>query len=219
MMDQLPLFPLNTVLFPGMPLYLHIFEERYKQMISGCLETGKGFGVVLIRRGLEALGPLADPHRVGCTAKIKDVQHLEDGRMNLVAMGQDRFRVLSLDRELHPYLTGEVEPFPLLQHDPGRIEAEAQRLREGILHYLDILNDAGVAEVDGSLLPEAPVALAYTAAAVIQAPSDRKQELLEAEDAGDLIAQIMQMVRRETALLQPLLARQEGEEGGPFSKN
>jgi Lon protease-like protein len=218
-MEQLPLFPLNTVLFPGMPLYLHIFEERYKQMINRCLETGSPFGVLLIRRGVEALGPLADPHRVGCTAKIQDVQRLDDGRMNLLAMGQERFRVVSLDSEQLPYLTGEIEPFPLRQADSQRIAAEARRLREGILHYLDILNQSGAAEVDGSLLPEAPVALAYAAASVLQAPPDRKQELLEAREAADLIAQILQMVRRETALLQPLLAKQEGEEGETFSKN
>ena len=62
-MLELPLFPLNTVLFPGMPLNLHIFEERYKRMMQACIESSKPFGVVLIKQGLEAHGPLADPFR------------------------------------------------------------------------------------------------------------------------------------------------------------
>ena len=86
-MFELPLFPLNTVLFPGMPLPLHIFEDRYKQMINNCLEEKEPFGVVLIRNGKEALGPLAQPHSIGCTARIVEVQKLSDGRMNITSVG------------------------------------------------------------------------------------------------------------------------------------
>jgi uncharacterized protein len=96
---DLPLFPLNTVLFPGMPLTLHIFEERYKLMIERCLEHRQPFGVVLIRYGKEALGSLADPHRIGCTARILDVQPLSEGRMNISALGQKRFRILELSHK------------------------------------------------------------------------------------------------------------------------
>ena len=60
-MQEIPLFPLNTVLFPNAPLRLHIFEERYKRMVNDCLAEKQPFGVVLIRHGLEALGPLAEP--------------------------------------------------------------------------------------------------------------------------------------------------------------
>jgi len=69
-MFELPLFPLNTVLYPGTPLYLHIFEPRYQRMINLCLNEHRPFGVVLIRHGQEALGPLAEPYRIGCTADI-----------------------------------------------------------------------------------------------------------------------------------------------------
>ena len=87
-MFELRLFPLNTVLFPKMPLPLHIFEERYKLMITECMEADEPFGVVLIEEGSKAFGPLAQPHAVGCTARVVQVESLEDGRMNIITIGQ-----------------------------------------------------------------------------------------------------------------------------------
>lgn len=86
-MYELPLFPLNTVLFPGTPIQLHIFEDRYLKMINRCIEEHKPFGVVLIEEGSEAFGPLAKPYRIGCTALIAKVEKLEDGRINITAVG------------------------------------------------------------------------------------------------------------------------------------
>src|SRR3990172_3261195 len=106
-MERLPLFPLRTVLFPGMPLPLRIFEERYRLMIGRCLEQRAPFGVVLIRSGEEVGGP-AEPYDVGTTARIVRVQRLEDGRMNLVALGERRFRIVHLDRS-EPHLSGDVD--------------------------------------------------------------------------------------------------------------
>ena len=111
-MFDLALFPLNTVLFPGMPLQLHIFEPRYQTMIRHCLDHQQPFGVVLIHQGLEAYGPLAKPVQMGCAARIINTTPLEDGRMNLTAVGDERFRILKLNYDL-PYLVGEVESVPL----------------------------------------------------------------------------------------------------------
>src|SRR6185503_19425073 len=101
---ELRLFPLNTVLFPGMRMPLHIFEERYRLMIRECIEQDAPFGVLLIREG-EETGGSAVPHGVGTTARITQVEYLDDGRMNIFTIGQERFRLseLSTDRE---YLTG-----------------------------------------------------------------------------------------------------------------
>jgi Lon protease-like protein len=95
-MFELPLFPLNTVLFPGMPLPLRIFEERYKLMIRFCIENNQPFGVVLIRQGLEALGRLAEPYEIGCTARIIEVEPLAKGQMNISTLGEKRFRICQL---------------------------------------------------------------------------------------------------------------------------
>jgi len=95
-----------VVLFPGATLPLHIFEERYKLLIGRCLEEKLPFGVVLIRKGNE-VGEPAEPFDVGCTAHILRVQHLQEGRMNLLCRGGKRFRVETTTQEA-PYLTGEV---------------------------------------------------------------------------------------------------------------
>lgn len=105
---ELPLFPLNSVLFPGATLPLHIFEERYRLMIGRCLQSGSPFGVLLIRSGNE-VGEATEPFEVGTTARIVRVQHLDDGRMNLVCLGERRFRLLRKLRDT-PYLVGEAEP-------------------------------------------------------------------------------------------------------------
>ncbi len=105
---ELPLFPLNSVLFPGATLPLHIFEERYKQMVNRCLESESPFGVLLIRSGSE-VGEATEPFEIGTTARIVRVQQLEEGRMNLVCLGEARFRLSRKVTET-PYLVGEVEP-------------------------------------------------------------------------------------------------------------
>ncbi|MFL5806657.1 MAG: LON peptidase substrate-binding domain-containing protein, partial [Roseiflexaceae bacterium] len=89
---KLPLFPLDMVLFPGAPITLRIFEERYRLMIGRCLEQSGPFGVVLIREGPE-VGGEAIPHSVGTTAVISDSVRLDDERYYLTAVGQRRFRV------------------------------------------------------------------------------------------------------------------------------
>lgn len=104
---RLPLFPLNTVLFPGATLPLQIFEERYKQMIRECLEGQQPFGVLLIRSGSEVGSP-AVPFEVGTTAHILQVQHLAEGRLNLICVGGQRFR-LHRTVQMEPYPVGEVE--------------------------------------------------------------------------------------------------------------
>src|SRR3972149_199403 len=104
---ELPLFSLNSVLFPGAAIPLHIFEERYKQMVKLCLKGNSPFGVLLIRSGNE-VGEVAEPFEVGTTARIVRVQHLDEGRMNVVCLGEQRFRLSRKVRET-PYLMGEVE--------------------------------------------------------------------------------------------------------------
>jgi Lon protease-like protein len=104
---EIPLFPLNTVLFPGATLPLHIFEDRYKEMITACIDERRPFGVLLIRKGFE-VGDLAEPFEVGTTAHIARVDELEEGKLNLLCLGGKRFRTLKVTNN-DPYLTGEVE--------------------------------------------------------------------------------------------------------------
>lgn len=217
-MYELPLFPLNTVLFPGTPLQLHIFEERYKQMMGECIAQEKPFGVVLIRRGVEALGVLADPHRIGCSAKIIDVQRLDNGHLNITAIGKDRFRILTLDSQSQPYLLGMVDNYPIMEQAPETLQPLAERLLARLDRYLRLLVDAGMIELDPSHLPGNPLLLAYLAAALLQVPPIQKQQLLSIHDAQSLMDRLTNIYNREVALARRLLT-DSGSQQGLFSLN
>lgn len=216
-MFKLPLFPLNTVLFPGMPLVLHIFEDRYKLMIGKCIQERQPFGVVLIRQGVEALGPAAEPHPVGCTALIRQVQRLEQGRMNISAVGRSRFRVVSFEYDL-PYLVGNVETYPLASQQSEEQAAAARRLRPWVALYMETLSQVEGVDLDPENLPEEPVDLAYLAATVLQVPAGMKQGLLATEQATALLNEIRGLYRQEVAFLKNMLARNV-EDPNPFSLN
>lgn len=224
-MFELPLFPLNTVLFPGMPLVLHIFEDRYKIMIGKCLQEQRPFGAVLIRQGAEALGPLPEPNTIGCTAFISQVERLQQGRMNIGAIGQRRFRIVSLDRDL-PYLRGQVEHYPLLEDDPSAEGSLAERLRPWVVRYLDHLSRLGNETLPVENLPEEPVLLAYAAAALLQISTVQKQELLSIEKATTLLTELRTYYRSEIAIIKaigqlpgPEMDKDPSRDQSPFSLN
>jgi Lon protease-like protein len=217
-MYEIPLFPLNTVLFPYTPLRLFIFEERYKRMIQNCLEKDEAFGVVLIRRGAEAMGPLAEPYPIGTSAKISEVQRLKDGRMNIIANGQERFRILSLDKEALPYLVGQVAPYPLRADDPAQLADAGNRLRYWVHRYLRLLEQAGNTQLDLNQIPQDAVRLAYMAASLVQIPTQQKQQLLTISESGTLLEEVRAIYRREVVLLKTMLDTQV-QENGAFSMN
>jgi Lon protease-like protein len=217
-MHELPLFPLNTVLFPYTPLRLFIFEERYKRMIQNCLDKDQAFGVVLIRRGAEAMGPLAEPFPIGTSAKISEVQRLKDGRMNIVANGQERFRILSLDKEALPYLIGQVAPYPLRTDNPDLLVTSGNRLTYWVHRYLRLLEQAGNTQLDLDQIPQDAIRLAYMAASLVQIPTQQKQQILTISESGILLEQVRAIYRREVVLLKTMLANQV-KENGAFSMN
>jgi Lon protease-like protein len=218
-MYELPLFPLNTVLFPGAPMQLHIFEDRYKEMIDLCVSEQSPFGVVLIREGLEALGPLAEPYEVGCSARILNVQRLDQGRMNIVVLGQERFKIISTDRESRPYLMGVVESFPIQTLDLDSAAALAARLYPQVERFIRKLVEAGGMKYNLERLPDDPAALAYMAAAMLQISPTKKQALLVSDEVGELLSQLRGLYRRELALLEITLKPGQDLMQGGFSSN
>ncbi len=218
-MMTLPLFPLNTVLFPGMPLKLHIFEERYKLMINECIDQQKPFGVVLIETGDEALGALAHPHMIGTTAHITQVQRLPFGRMNILAIGKDRFRINSLSNE-RSFLTAEVDFIPLVLDDMAMLKRNERALRPLFNRYLAALSEAGL-QLEESDLPEETLALAYLAAVVLQTDNASKQQMLESVNTTQFLQRLLTEYRREVAMLDVLLtsSAETSEQQGPFSVN
>ncbi len=216
---DLPLFPLNTVLFPGMPLHLHIFEERYKQMIDLCIQESQPFGVVLIRKGMEAMGPLAESHATGTMARIVQVEKLGQGRMNILTVGTDRFRVLKFDSSLKPYLVSSVEPFPLESQDEEGLALAGASLRVHLLGYLENLAKISDIVFDPRQIPLEPVELCYLCAIALQIPEASKQEILEVPGAPDLIEFLQACLRREQALMNVLSERHKMKAIGSFSSN
>lgn len=218
-MYDLPLFPLNTVLFPGTPLQLHIFEERYKQMIGICLEERRSFGVVLIRQGSEAGDALAEPHTIGCSAQIIHVQHLSQGRLNIVSMGQGRFRIHSIDKETYPYLMGKVENLPLRNPNPEIVDGLAHELRPRVENFIQALVKAGNGDFNVQQLPEDSISLAYMSAALLHSPPAQKQQILAIDQAEILLASLRSAFQKENSLLKAILNEVSILQSGGFSRN
>jgi Lon protease-like protein len=216
-MYDLPIFPLNTVLFPGMPLKLHIFEERYKLMISRCYQSGQPFGVALIKSGQE-VGGRGEPFLVGCTAVISEMEPLPGGRMNIVAVGRERFVAHSFKYD-QPYLVAEVETLALSNAESAILNTSSRSLRPWVQRYLQTLADASETKFDIQQLPEDPLQLAYLASFLLNIPIEQKQNLLNIENADEFIRDLRIIYRREVTLLDAMLAPETAEDAGVFSVN
>lgn len=209
---QLRLFPLNTVLFPGAVLNLHVFEERYRKMIAECLDTGEAFGVVLLRDGEEAGDPDAVPHDVGTTAEISEVTPLPAGRYYISTTGGRRFRIDRIvNRE--PYLTAEVT---FLDDEPAADEdARASELTHRVLgefrEYVKLLVafSGNLGHVD---VPHDPVDASYAVGDALQVADSLKQRLLEARTAEARLATELGFLRRLLPQLRSLLERKKAQE-------
>ena len=200
----LPLFPLNTVLFPGVPVFLHIFEERYKEMINDCIARREPFGVVLIEKG-EETGESAEPHEIGCSAEIIQVERLDDGRMNIVAVGRDRFRILSTNVE-RAYLQGQVENLEVrVKASKMTLETARADLQELLTEYVNMLREISEVRVNWEELPTDPLELGYLAAYVLQVTPQQKQELLDKTEVLPMLNALRHAYKLETRLMTSLV--------------
>jgi uncharacterized protein len=222
MTDRLPLFPLGTVLFPGMLLPLHIFEDRYKQLMRDLLDgpEPRRFGVIAIKKGRETgVEGVSSLYEVGCAATVRENEENEDGGFEVVTVGTQRFRLEALD-DSRAYLQGEVE---FLEDDAGDSAAAgraAHLVAEAFQAYLDVLTARGLAQVSVPELPEEPVLLSYLVAAsmIIDLP-DRQALLAEPDSLSRLTAERALLVR-ETTMLQTLTARPAPDlRYAPYSPN
>jgi len=226
---RLPLFPLNSVLFPGLVLPLNIFEERYRAMMRDLLKTPEDeprrFAVVAIRDGHEVaesapgmpdptalpeLGPAAgfgpDPaksfHSTGCVADAATIREREDGTFEVLATGTTRARLVSVDAS-GPFLTADLEELP---EDPGD---EAGALAEGVLRafrqYQKRLAGARERSLStGADLPDEPSVVSYLVAAAMMLDTPTKQRLLQAPDTASRLRDELKLLRSETAIIRSL---------------
>ncbi len=137
---EIPLFPLHTVLCPGIVLPLHVFEERYRAMTQHCLETGEPFGVVLIRDGREVgTHQVATLAGVGAFAEIREAGRYPDGRFDLLAAATGRFVIEDVDAQREPYLVATVSPLVDEVGDEPRAERLAAAAIRRFVRYLDLM--------------------------------------------------------------------------------
>jgi Lon protease-like protein len=188
-----------------MALPLHIFEPRYRRMVHACLQDQSPFGVVLIRSGREVGGPVV-PYNVGTLARIRRVEHLPDGRMNIEAVGEERFRLLQLFAAHDEVHTGSLTSFPLAGNEAPAARAAGNALSPWLAQYLDLLGQSARTHFADKPLPTDPASLAFFAAVIAQIPSSEKQALLSVENAVDLLRIERALYRREISLLRAMLA-------------
>ncbi|MER5939766.1 LON peptidase substrate-binding domain-containing protein [Streptomyces sp. NPDC001928] len=226
---RLPLFPLNSVLFPGLVLPLNVFEERYRAMMRELLKTPeeepRRFAVVTIRDGHEVAqsapgmpdptalperGPTAgfgpDPvkafHGVGCVADAATIREREDGTFEVLATGTTRVRLVSVDAS-GPFLTAELEELP---EEPGD---EAGALAEGVLRAFRQYQKrlAGARERSLSTtteLPDQPSVVSYLVAAAMMLDTPTKQRLLQSPDTASRLRDELKLLRTETSIIRSL---------------
>lgn len=200
--ERLPLFPLGTVLYPGMTLPLHIFEPRYREMVGLRIDDDPMFGVVLIRAGNE-VGDEPEIHDIGTSASLLGMVRFDDGRYNLALSGSRRFRVQDCDWEAG-YLTGTIEwiddevPMPVQDEGLGLLR---NAVVEAFDAYLEAIEQTVGAQIERSELAGGPLETGYEICSMTPLSNLERQHLLEMPTADALLRSLLAILRRERALL------------------
>lgn len=206
---EIPLFPLNVVLFPGMVLPLHIFEPRYRQMIGECSQEDKPFGIVLAQPTSVPMQEV--PYTIGTMAEIRELDRLEDGRFTLIALGTRRFRILSQHRK-KPYLSGFVEVYEDTKEPVEEVTRYAQQAHALFYNYLELLLEAtGQRELQAAL-PELAEDLSYFIAYFLDIADEQKQQFLEMTSTQLRLQEEITILRREVPFVRQMLMKKTAAE-------
>lgn len=199
MTERLPLFPLNTVLFPGVSVPLHVFEDRYRALVHRLLRiedpADRLFGAVAIREGYE-VGDRGGQslHRIGCVLQLTDVESHPDGTFDIVAVGRTKLRLESLETD-GSYLAGMVD---VLADETESVSPElARRARELFDTYREVLSELRGEHVLEGDLPQDPTYLSWSLAATCLLTMRDRQALLEAESASIRLGMLIELLREE----------------------
>ena len=205
--ETLPLFPLGTVLLPGASLPLHIFEPRYRQLtvdlVTGAVPS-RSLGVIAVKQGLDSAEEI---HEIGCTAVLREVRRLPDGRFDILTRGEKRFRLLDIDERKAPYLIGSVEWVPDANppaEEVMLVPVLARAAREAHRRYGEVAWQHGewtepAADVDAAALP-------HLLAADCLLPLEDRQALLESCEPVQRLRLVRRLLIREAAFLRTLRA-------------
>jgi ATP-dependent Lon protease len=201
---EIPLFPLqNLVLFPNIVVPLHIFEDRYKLMINSCIDTDTAFGLVLLRAGAEEEND-ETIHRVGVTAKVIEVERLDDGRMNILCEGETRFRIFRFTQQT-PYWKGSVSFL-----EDTEVYRDIESLYEQVSELYRKVGELG-GKVSGAerselVLPESPIDLSFMVSYVLDIDYEEKQKLLEMTSTTERLRVLVSHLTDTTHKLEQQLA-------------
>jgi Lon protease-like protein len=206
---EVPLFPLDVVLFPGTALPLHIFEPRYRQMIVDCVQDDLPIGIVLAKPESEYLQEV--PYSIGTMAEIRNLDRLPDGRYTLIAVGTRRFRIISQHHQ-KPYLSALVEPIEDVLEPISTLLLPMGQASTLFNKYLDMLLEA-VNEDDLEMgLPEEPENLSYCVAYFLDIQNETKQRLLELTSTHERLHEEIAILRREVPFMRKILSQNLPEE-------
>lgn len=192
---RLPLFPLGLVLFPGVSVPLHLFEPRYRQLLTDVRDEDRRFGIVC---GIPGTAEHALPTgRAGCVAEITDIEMLPDGRSNIVVVGRERFALDRIHTDDAPYLTAAVTPLPDFSDASAvmlAVLADDVASHFGrVVKAVRTLNDDR--ESMAPTLPEDPAQLAWSIASMIDVDLEQRQRLLAERSASARLEQINAVLR------------------------
>lgn len=193
-LEEMPLFPLHAVVFPYATVQVHVFEERYREMIEQCMEFEAPFGICLIRHGSETGD--SEPYMVGTAVRIVHVMRFDDGRMDVRVKGERRFRIRRLD-ESAPCLHGWVEPVIEIDLDDSpRTDALVMRAREGFRAWIEHI----FARQDFNVsieFPSDPTKLSFEIANYLPLGNTEKQRLLETTDTLERLGTLIPLIDQQ----------------------
>ena len=208
MRRQLPVFPLNTVVFPGVTLPLHVFEDRYRALVHHLLtiaeKPDRVFGIVAIREGYE-VGPhgVQSVHRVGCLVQMTSVEPHADGRFDIEVVGRQRLRLDGLDTS-GAFLLGDVETVEEPSDTSPAALEEAERTRETFEEYRRGLSEMRGTDVLDGELPRDPEYLSYSLAATCLLTLAERQSLLESPTAAERLIMLRHLLTEEMRAMQAI---------------
>jgi uncharacterized protein len=199
--EQMPVFPLNTVVFPGVTMPLHVFEDRYRALVHHLLtiedKPRRLFGIVAIREGYEVgTHGVQSVHRVGCVVQLTSVEAYPDGRFDIEVVGRRRLRLDALDTS-GPYLLGDIESVEERDAPTAQVGEEARRTRATFEEYRSRLSELRGADVLEGRLPRDPEYLSFALSATCLLTLAERQALLEAATAVDRLVMLRHSLREE----------------------
>jgi Lon protease-like protein len=204
--EVIPLFPLSHVLLPGMPLPLHVFEQRYRDLLTDLDEAAgsPSFGVVALRSGTETQATSGSPdvpevEKIGTIAEIIEVETADDGTSDLLSVGSRRFRIESMLPGGKAYLRAEVT---YLDEDDGALTTEQETRARELIEVYDAMLVRLAGRATGAELPDDANQLSYQIAARLPLPPDERQDLLTDPTTAERLVRLARLLRREIALLQ-----------------